>query len=109
MYREAAKLVGIDCSLSSSCRCYNCQSTYFDYTDSMEQVDETEDEISESDCDTDSYSSDDFQQLCDEDRYTNCFLIHSEELCEFCCKKNPPMSMSTDIACNDFGFSTFLS
>lgn len=107
LYREAAKMLGIDCTLSSSCRCYNCQSSYFDYTE--EQMDESEEDNSESDGDTDSYSSDDFHQLSDEDRYTNCFLIHSEELCEFCCQKNSPMSMSTDIECNDFSFSTFLS
>lgn len=110
MYREAAKLLGIECSLSSSCRCYTCQSSYFDYTDSLEQMDESEDDNSDSDCDTDdSHSSDDFHQLSDEERYTNCFLIHSEELCEYCCQKNPPMPMSTDVEGNDFSFSTFLS
>ena len=112
MYREAAKLLGIDCSLSSSCRCYECQSHYFDYEDSTEQVDESdsEGEDNSSDSDSDSYSS----ELNDPDHYiTNCYLIHTEELCECCQMQNekqiPPMSTFTDITCNDFSFNTFLS
>lgn len=130
MYREAAKLLGIDCSLSSSCRCYDCQSHYFDYDDSTEPMDETDsgDEDSGSEgkwkinwmlhflnclfnyyiTDTDSYSSD----LNEPDHYvTNCYLIHTEELCECCqtqSEQRPPSSSLTDIACNDLSFNTFL-
>lgn len=75
----------------------------------MEQMDESEDDNSDSDCDTDSHSSDDFHQVNDEERYTNCFLIHSEELCEYCRQPNSLMPMSTENGCNDFSFSSFLS
>ena len=114
MYREAAKLLGIDCSLSSSCRCYECQSHYFDYEDSTEQIDgdesDSEDGDSDEDSDTDSISS----EFNDPDHYiTNCYLIHTEELCECCQMQNdrqhPPSSSLTDIACNDLSFNTFLS
>jgi Domain of unknown function (DUF4802) len=114
MYREAAKLLGIDCSLSSSCRCYECQSHYFDYEDSTEQIDgdesDSEDEDSEEDSDTDSISS----EFNDPDHYiTNCYLIHTEELCECCQMQNdrqqPSSSSLTDIACHDLSFNTFLS
>jgi hypothetical protein len=110
MYREAAKLLGIDCSLSSSCRCYECQSHYFDYDDSTEQMDESDSEGEDSESDSDSFTS----ELNDADHYiTNCYLIHSEELCE-CCqmqseKQRLPSSSIADIACNDLSFNTFLS
>jgi Domain of unknown function (DUF4802) len=110
LYREAAKLLGIDCSLSSSCRCYECQSHYFDYDDSTEQMDESDSEGEDSDSDSDSFTS----EVNDPDHYiTNCYLIHSEELCECCQMQNeqqrPPSSSLTDIACNDLSFNTFLS
>lgn len=115
MYREAAKLLGIDCSLSSSCRCYDCQSHYFDYyDDGTEQMDdESESGDDESGSDSDSYSS----EMNDTEHYvTNCYLIHSEELCECCQLQNeqqhrqhPPSSSFTDIACNDLSFNGFLS
>lgn len=110
MYREAAKLLGIDCSLSSSCRCYDCQSHYFDY-DSTEQMDESDSEDGDSDSDADSVSS----EFNEPDHYiTNCYLIHTEEFCECCQMQNqrpqiPPMSTINDIACNDLSFNTFLS
>lgn len=109
MYREAAKLLGIDCSLSSSCRCYDCQSHYFDYDDSTEQMDENvsgdEEEDSEV-SDSDSFSS----EFNDPEHYiTNCYLIHTEELCECCQSQSQPSSSFTDIACNDFSFNTFLT
>lgn len=109
MYREAAKLLGIDCSLSSSCRCYDCQSHYFDYDDSTEQMDEGDSGDDEEDSeasDSDSYSS----ELNDPEHYiTNCYLIHTEELCECCQNQNQPSSSFPDIAYNDFSFNTFLT
>lgn len=118
MYREAAKLLGIDCSLTSSCRCYDCQSHYFDYDDSTEHMEESDSECDEDSCsDTDSLSS----ELNEPEHYvTNCYLIHTEELCECCQMQNernqhqqhrcPPRTTSyTDIACNDLSFNTFLS
>lgn len=107
MYREAAKLLGIDCSLSSTCRCYECQSHYFDYDDSTEQMDESDSEDGDSESDADSFSS----EMNDADHYiTNCYLIHTEELCEHCCQlddrrhtHSPPFS---DI---DLSFKTFMS
>lgn len=114
MYREAAKLLGIDCSLSSSCRCYECQSHYFDYyddsTEQMDASDDSGDEDSGSD-DNESFSS----ELNEPEHYfTNCYLIHTEELCECCQLQNeqrqPPSSPFTDIACNDLSFNhTYLS
>lgn len=110
MYREAAKLLGIDCSLSSSCRCYDCQSHYFDYDDSTEQMDESDSGDEDSGSDTDSYSS----EPNDPDHYiTNCYLIHTEELCECCQMQSEqhrtPSSTIADIACNDLSFNSFLS
>lgn len=108
MYREAAKLLGIDCSLSSSCRCYDCQSHYFDYyDDSTEQMDgDSESGDEDSGSDTDSFSS----EINDPEHYvTNCYLIHTEELCECCQQQHPPSSSFTDIACNDLSFRSFLS
>lgn len=109
MYREAAKLLGIDCSLSSSCRCYECQSHYFDYEESTEAMDETESEDGDSGSDTDSFSSD----CNDADQFitTNCYLIHTEELCECCQGQNDRSHTAfNDIACNDLSFNTtFLS
>lgn len=109
MYREAAKLLGIDCSLSSSCRCMDCQSRYFECCES-EQMDDT-DTDSSCDSDTDSYTS----EYNDNERYiTNCYLIHSEELCE-CCqmrngdKKSADTSLYTECMTNDLSFNNFLS
>ncbi|CRK94003.1 CLUMA_CG007528, isoform A [Clunio marinus] len=107
MYREAAKLLGIDCSLSSSCRCCECQSHYFDYCDdTTEQIEDTDDSSDDAGSDSESYSS----ELNDPDHYiTNCYLIHTETLCE-CCQmqggeQNLPTSPFTDIAYNDMSFN----
>ncbi|XP_055690763.1 uncharacterized protein LOC129794149 [Lutzomyia longipalpis] len=34
LYREAAQLLGLSCTLSDNCRCMDCQSRYFDCDDS---------------------------------------------------------------------------
>lgn len=73
-------------------------------------MDESDSEDGESESDADSLSS----EMNDADHYiTNCYLIHTEELCEHCCQQNdrrythsPPFS---DIACNDLSFNTFMS
>jgi len=93
-----------------------CQSRYFDYDDLTETVDETDEETDEeSGSDSDSYTS--------EDHYvTNCYLIHTEELCE-CCQMQQKQSYRTtattmtaanastyaEIACNDLSFHNYLS
>ncbi|XP_051158378.1 uncharacterized protein LOC127279827 [Leptopilina boulardi] len=33
LYKEAAEILGLTCSLSDSCRCIDCQSNYFDCDD----------------------------------------------------------------------------
>lgn len=72
-------------------------------------MDESDSGDEDSDSDTDSLSS----EFTDPDHYiTNCYLIHTEELCE-CCqmqseRQHPPSSSLTDIACNDLSFNTFL-
>jgi hypothetical protein len=125
MYREAAKLLGINCSLSSSCRCYECQSHYFDcYADSTDQTDDLTDSDDDDDeddeaCDSDCESIS--SEVNDPDHYiTNCYLIHTEELCECCQMHNehkkisstiqqpPPVTSTlsyTDIVCNDVNFN----
>lgn len=73
-------------------------------------MDESDSEGEDSNSDADSLNS----ELNDPDHYiTNCYLIHSEELCE-CCqmhgeKQRLPSSTFTDNACNDLSFNTFLS
>jgi hypothetical protein len=109
MYREAAKLLGIDCSLSNSCRCMDCQSRYFEYDQETEQINDSDSDTSY-DSDTDSCSS----ECNDEEHYiTNCYLIHSEELCE-CCqvrndKKPTDKSLFSDCTTNELSFNNFLS
>lgn len=99
MYREAARSLGINCSLSSSCRCYECQSHYFDcYADTnaeestSDSDDDDDDEDDDCDSDCDSISS----ETNDADHYiTNCYLIHTEELCECCQMHNEHKRLST--------------
>ncbi|KAL7042320.1 hypothetical protein ACKWTF_001100 [Chironomus riparius] len=109
MYREAAKLLGIDCSLSSSCRCMDCQSRYFEYDPETEQIEDT-DSDSSCDSDTDSYTS----EYNENEHYiTNCYLIHSEELCECCQMRNDKKSTESmflnDCTTNDLSFNNFFS
>lgn len=108
MYREAAKALGIDCSLSSTCRCIECQSRYFDYDESTT---EPTTDSGETDYDEDSCCSDTDSELNDDDRFiTNCYLIHSEELCESCQMQNnsdPHPNPFNDIACNELSFNNF--
>lgn len=108
MYREAAKLLGIDCSLSSSCRCMECQSRYFDYDPETEQLDDSDSDGSCDDSDTDSYTSEYNDHL-----ITNCYLIHSEELCECCQMRNERKSSEVpafnECMTNDLSFNNFLS
>jgi Domain of unknown function (DUF4802) len=108
MYREAAKLLGLDCSLSSSCRCMECQSRYFDYDPETEQMDDSDSDES-CDSDTDSYTS----EYNDTDHYiTNCYLIHSEELCECCQLRSDKTSTEPTFAecmTNDLSLNNFLS
>lgn len=109
MYREAAKLLGIDCSLSSSCRCMDCQSRYFEYEQETENIDESDSDES-CDSDAESYTS----EYNDNDHYiTNCYLIHSEELCECCQMRNERKSLEpppfSECMTNDLSFNNFLS
>ncbi|KAG5675771.1 hypothetical protein PVAND_005646 [Polypedilum vanderplanki] len=110
MYREAAKLLGIDCSLSSSCRCMDCQSRYFEYDPETEQMDDSDTDAS-CDSDSESYTS----EYNDNEHYiTNCYLIHSEELCECCQSRNDKKSMESTLyynecMTNDLSFNNFLS
>ncbi|XP_069696102.1 uncharacterized protein [Periplaneta americana] len=39
LYREAAALLGLTCSMSDSCRCIECQSRYFDFDDDDRRTD----------------------------------------------------------------------
>lgn len=117
MYREAAKLLGIDCSLSSSCRCMECQSRYFEYDPDTEQIDDDEDDDdevdSESDGSCDDSDADSYTSEYNEHLVTNCYLIHSEELCECCQMRNERKSneLPTFSECmtNDLSFNNFLS
>lgn len=109
MYREAAKLLGIDCSLSSSCRCMDCQSRYFEYDQETENIDDSDSDES-CDSDAESYTS----EYNDNEHYiTNCYLIHSEELCECCQMRNERKSMEppafSECMTNDLSFNNFLS
>jgi hypothetical protein len=109
MYREAAKLLGIECSLSSSCRCMDCQSRYFEYDQETENIDDSDSDES-CDSDAESYTS----EYNDRDHYvTNCYLIHSEELCECCQIRNERKSMVpppfSECMTNDLSFNNFLS
>ncbi|PSN48600.1 hypothetical protein C0J52_22218 [Blattella germanica] len=39
LYREAAALLGLTCSMTDSCRCIECQSRYFDFDDDDRRTD----------------------------------------------------------------------
>ncbi|GFG36137.1 hypothetical protein Cfor_02752, partial [Coptotermes formosanus] len=39
LYREAAALLGLTCSMNDSCRCIECQSHYFDFDDDDRRTD----------------------------------------------------------------------
>lgn len=102
MYREAARSLGINCSLSSSCRCYECQSHYFDCyasstdptTDEQTDSDDDDDDDEDDDCDSDCESI--ASETNDADHYiTNCYLIHTEELCECCQLHNEHKRLSS--------------
>lgn len=118
MYREAAKLLGIDCSLSSSCRCMDCQSRYFEYDPDIEQTyddDNEDDDVSDTDSSCDDSDADSYTSEYNEHLITNCYLIHSEELCE-CCqmrnerKSNELMPTFSECMTNDLSFNNnFLS
>lgn len=115
MYREAAKLLGIDCSLSSSCRCMDCQSRYFEYDPDNEQIDDYEGD-SDTDASCDDSDADSYTSEFNEHLITNCYLIHSEELCECCQMRNERKSNENELPIfsecmtNDLSFNNnFLS
>ncbi|KAJ9592401.1 hypothetical protein L9F63_015921 [Diploptera punctata] len=39
LYREAAALLGLSCSMSDSCRCIECQSRYFEFDEDERRTD----------------------------------------------------------------------
>jgi hypothetical protein len=110
MYREATKLLGIDCSLSSSCRCIDCQSRYFEYDPETELMNDSDSDAS---CDSDAESYTSEYNDNNEHYITNCYLIHSEELCECCQSRNDKKPMQPTIygecMTNDLSFNNFLS
>ncbi|CAO1344066.1 unnamed protein product [Diamesa tonsa] len=121
LYREAAKLLGIACSLTDNCRCIECQSRYFDCDDEYD-MDDSDSDGDDSDSDTDSCSSDITEKH--DHIVTNCYLIHTEQLCECCNRyqideqqqqfdnRDDATIMSpafTDMGFNEFNFNGFVS
>lgn len=92
----------------------DCQSRYFEYEQENEQIDDydgdSDTDESCDDSDADSYTSDFNEHL-----ITNCYLIHSEELCECCQMRNErklnenELPTFSECMTNDLSFNNFLS